>query len=267
MSATDSNDSQPDSSASQYTVTLNGTSYELNEDVRERIQTRAENEYDENQMFSCWWKVASEHDAEESDIHSTGDPILVIETEGVMVPWERLDQLELDEQTTDAFGEMDAGSNDMKTTDGDDREKERAHFGVTPQEFEELPSPEGEDADKVPAKPESFDEPKMVAFVPKDPDVTHTWGAGKALSPMHNWVEWNVQVRADQPRSDKDDSHDHWESILSMDGCEALEEVEDSDEGDDGDILDKVDEGGSSDDEDVPKRFEEGTAGGGHWNV
>jgi hypothetical protein len=218
-------------------------------------------------MFSCWWKVASERDAEESDIHSKGDPILVIETEGINVPWERLDQLELEEQTTDAFGEMDTGSNDMRTTDSDEREKERAHFGITPQEFEEVPSPEGEDADKVPAKPESFDEPKMVAFVPEDPDVTHTWGAGEALSPMHNWVEWNVQVRADQPRSDKDDSHDHWESILSMDDCEELGEDDSADpEQESDDILDKVEEGGQSD-EDVPDRFENGTAGGNNWNI
>lgn len=250
-----------------YTVTLNEKQYNLNKEARQRIQTRAKHEYSENRMFSCWWRIADEDDAaDESSVHGEGDPILVIETEGVMVPWERLDQLEI-EQTTDAFGEIDTGNSDSvnkpdSESENDDREKERAHFGVTPQDFEEVPSPEGEDSDKIPAKPESFDEPKMVAFIPDDPDVTHRWDAGEALSPMHNWVEWNVQARANQPRPEKDDSHDHWESLLQSDNCEYEEvDVEKSE-----DILDKVDEGGQSD-KDVPQHFKDGKAGGGHWNV
>lgn len=260
MSETDDNSNQ------SYTVTLNETKYELNQAARQRIQRRAEHEYAENHLFSCWWKTASESDADESEIHEAGDPILVIETEGVMVPWERLDQLELEEQTTDAFGEMDTGSNDMKKTavDGeDDREKERAHFGVTPQEFEEVPSPEGEDADKIPAKPESFDEPNMVVFVPDNPDVEHKWDAGEAMTAMHNWVEWNVQAKANQPTDENDDRHTHWESLLQADDCAEVGTVE-PDESDD--ILDNVEEGGQSD-KDVPDRFINGTANGNNWNV
>lgn len=256
-----------------YTVTLNGTSYELNEDIRERIQDRARSEYEGNVQFSCWWKTASEKDAEDSDIHAAGDPILVIETEGHMVPWSRLDQLELEEQTTDSFEEFDTGDSGggMKTLRPDDgdsdenREKERTHFEATPQDYEDVPSPEGEDREKVPAMPDQLDQPSMVMFVPDNPDIEHSWGAGEALAPMSNWVEWNVQAKADQPRitKEKEDSHDHWESLMSVDDCEAIGEV-DSDEGGE-DILDKVDEGGDS--EDVPDRFEHGKNGGGHWNV
>lgn len=282
MSQTDSDDNIEEtySDEAQYTVTLNKKEFALNEVARQRIQARAEHEYADNRRFSCWWKVASETDAKESEIHETGDPILVIETEGIKVPWERLDQLELEDQTNDAFQEFDAGSSSdvnegggMKTVKPDDidtsndekREKERTHFGVTPQDFEEVPSPDGEDSDRVPAKPENFDDPKMVVFIPDNPDVDHSWGAGEALSPMSNWVEWNVQQKANQPRLDEDtdDSHDHWETLLKNDDCEELGKVE-TEQSDD--ILDKVDEGGGSD-EDVPDRFTEGTAGGGHWNV
>lgn len=254
-----------------YTVTLNGKSYELNKDARRRIQNRAESEYEENWMLSCWWKTASKADAEDEDtVHEVGDPILVIETEGPIVPWERLDQLEIEEQTTDSFQEFDnSGDSGMRTVkpdeEGDEeREKERTHFGITPQEFEEVPSPDGEDSDKVPAKADSFDEPKMVMFVPDNPEIEHTWSAGEAMSPMTNWVEWNVQQKANQPRLSEDgdgsdDSHDHWESILSVDDCEVVGEESD-------DILDKVDEGPDSDDE-VEDRFKHGKNGGGHWNV
>jgi hypothetical protein len=205
---------------SRYTVTLNQTTYNLNEEIRSRIETRAKNEYEGNRLFSCWWTTASAEKAEESDIHEEGDPLLIIETEGTAVPWERLDQLQVEDESVESFEGVDTGSDE----DGEPEEKNRTHFGVTPTDYEEIPSPDGEEQDKVPAKPNSFDEPKLVVFVPENPDKEHTWGTGEALAPMYNWVEWNVQAKADQPRLDQDDSHNHWESILNMDECKVLEE-------------------------------------------
>ena len=264
----------------QYTVDLNGKRYELNEAARRSIQRRAENEYSENHLFDCFWKVASAEDAQKSDIHEQGDPVLVIETEGTTVPWEKLDQLQLEMQDTSAFDGVDQGSSDvnegggMKTikpgevSDGsgsdDTREKNRTHFGITPQSFEEVPSPEGEDPEKIPPKPQEFDEPTMVVWLPENPDIEHSWSAGEAIVPMFNWVEWNVQTKADQPRmrADTDDSHDHWESLLASHGCEVVGELAPKQEP----PKPEKKESGSAKRK-GKKRFTDGTAGGDNWNV
>jgi hypothetical protein len=233
-------ESEPYLDQFDFTVTLNGSEYELNESWRDAIERRAANEYEGNHLFECYWRVATEEDAADEDtIHNTGDPILVIETEGPMVPWEKLDQLELEEQTPEAFDSVDSGSgsdvdegNGMRTVkpgevqDSDEeREKNRTHFEVTPQDFQDVPSPEGEDPERVPAKPEEFDSPKMVMWVPDNPEIEHSWGAGEAISPMYNWVEWNVQAKADQPRParEKDDSHDHYETLAKSHDCEEID--------------------------------------------
>jgi hypothetical protein len=258
----------------QYTVTLNGKKYEVNEDWRESIQERAKLEYEENHRFSCWWKIASATDAEDS-IHEEGDPILVIETAGPMVPWDNLDQLELEMQDTSAFQEFSDGGSDVDSGNGmrtvkpdevkddsdDEQEKSRTHFGVTPQDFQEVPSPDGEDPDKVPPKPKEFDDPNMVMWVPEDPDIEHTWEAGEAITSCDSWVEWNVQAKANQPRSDKNDSHDHFESLAQMYDCEKVGELQPSQEPEP-DTSDSQDT-----DDDVPEHFKEGKYGGNNWNV
>lgn len=270
----------------QYTVDLNGKRYSLNEEARERIQTRAKNEYSDNPMFSCWWRVATAEDEDDEDtVHQEGDPILVIETEGTIVPWEKLDQLELEMQDTSAYQEFDTGSgsdvdegNGMKTIkpgevqDGagaeGGKEKSRTHFGITPQGFQEVPSPDGEDPNKVPPKPVEFDEPKLVYWIPEHPDIEHSWSAGEALAPMANWVEWNVQQKANQPRltKDKADSHDHWESILKMDECSVVAELAPKQ------TPDKSDDDSSSGDSAAVQRqgkdsFENGRFGGNNWTI
>jgi hypothetical protein len=280
MSETDDADfeSEPYMEQFEFTVTLNGTEYAVNESWRNSIEKRARNEYSENHLFECFWRVADESDAEESDIHQKGDPILVIETEGPMVPWEKLDQLELEEQTPEAFDGVDTGGgsdvdegNGMRTVkpgevqDSDEeREKNRTHFEVTPQDFQDVPSPEGEDPERVPAKPEEFDSPKMVMWVPDNPEIEHSWDAGEAISPMYNWVEWNVQAKADQPRParEKDSSHDHFETLAQSHDCEEVGEVSEQELSD----PDTSEPSGS-----VQRKgkdsFEDGKYGGGHWSV
>lgn len=266
----------------QYTVAVNDKKYSLTEDARESIQNRAKLAYEENPMFSCWWRTGTAEDEQDSDtVHEEGDPILVIETEGPVVPWDRLDQLELEMQDTSSYQEFDAGGSDVDEGNGmktikpgevdpnqggdDSQEMSRTHFGITPQDFQEVPSPDGERPDRVPPKPMEFDEPTMVMWVPENPDLDHTWSTGEAIAPMYNWVEWNVQQKANQPRPSKDkpDSHDHWESLLKHHGGEVVAKMtpkqkppEKSEQTDD-----------SDDDDDVPRRFKEGTAGGNNWNV
>jgi hypothetical protein len=278
-----------DTDSAEYTVRVNGKQFELNEDARTAIQTRAKHEYSENPMFSCFWKVAdpSQYEGGEWDetIHNKGDPVLVIETEGPMVPWERIDKLNVEMQevgpqsqldremddSDDADGpsadEMDNG-NGLKTIDPDavdDSEKTigRTHFGLTPQSFEEVPSPDGEEPDKIPQKPEQMDDgPSLITWVPDHPDVEHTWTAGEAICPIYTRFEWNVQVKANQPRptKEKDDSHDHWESLLKSYECDKLAELGPSQRPSSSSKTEKSEE-------EVDDKFKNGKYGGGNWHV
>jgi len=271
-----------DASDPKYTVDLNGKRYALNEQARRSVQRRAELEYEENEMFSCWWKIASKEqytDGEwENNVHEEGDPILVIETEGVMVPWEKLDKLNVEMQDADPFGGMDSGGSDdsldsgngMKTldpNDGDDSTDKvigRTHFEHSPQSYEDVPSPDGEEEDKIPPKPvEMADEPLLVKWLPRHPDITHVWSAGEAIISTHSWVEWNVQSRANQPRlsEDANNSHDSWETLLSVyNDCPVVGELGLSQEPDSSSGESPSDSSGEV--EDIgPKR------GGNNWSI
>ena len=231
------------SDSPEYSITLNRTEYELSESLRSTIEERAEREYAENDRFSCWWRIATDEDeSDDETVHESGDPILVIETEGPMVPWSDLDQLNVEMQEAGPDTGMDDTSetktndsgNGMQTVDRDevvddpDKTIGRTHFEHTPQLFEDLPTPDGEEDDKIPARPtEMPDHPLLIKWLPDHPDITHTWSAGEAIVPTTSWVEWNVQKRADQPRpiSGTDDSHDHWESLCQLHDCTVIGEL------------------------------------------
>jgi len=236
---------------SEYTITVNNTVFELSEDFRESIQRRARGEYRGNALFECWWKVED------------GDPKLVIETEGFMVPWDKLDQLEPDEPGQES-GQPDSGSkndidsgNGMATLPPDDvsdsaeKEHDRTHFAVTPQNYEEVPSPDGEDPERIPPEPEEMgDEPKLVAWVPDDPEREEVWNAGKAIMPMNSWVEWNIQVRADEV------GHDHYESLCVAHECEKVGTQKSPEPEPSGSVKRKGED-----------QFENGKYGGDNWRI
>jgi hypothetical protein len=275
----------------EYTLRLNGKVYELNKDARKAIQDRARHEYAENSMFTCFWKQASPEQYADGEwqetIHEQGDPVLVIETEGSMVPWERMDKLQVEMQEVGPQSQLDRqmdrdddskpderdNGNGLKTIDpsdvDDDDEPEkqigRTHFGITPQQFEEVPSPDGEEPDKIPPKPIEMDEdPALVKWIPEHPDIDHSWAAGEAICSMYNRVEWNVQAKVDQPRLDKnkDNSHDHWKSLLGLYDCEVVSELAPSQRP----PTDTKEPRDPSDD-DVADKFEDGIAGGDNWRV
>lgn len=269
-----------------YTLSIKDKVYAMSEEWRESIERRAELAFEENYMFSCWWRVADADDEDDPDtVHEQGDPILVIETEGPIVPWEQLDQLEVEEDTS-AFQEHDTGSGSdvdegggMKTvrpgdvqggSSEEDQEIGRTHFGVTPRDFEELPSPDGERPDRIPPAPESFDEPKMVAWIPDHPDIDHSWSTGEAMVPVNNWVEWNVQAKADQPRivKDKDNRHEHYEALAEHHDSEVVAKLSppqnpqnapDSNQ-DQNPTSGQVERKGKD-------QFENGKFGGDNWNI
>lgn len=258
-----------------YTLNVNGKKYKLNEDFRAAIERRAELAYEDNRSLSCWWQVADKdnytEDAWENNVHEVGDPILTIETVGTIVPWDRLDQLtaEMQEEMTDDDDELedvDAG-NGMKTIPPENAETGnqdifgRTHFSMTPKRFEESPSPQGRDPEKIPPKPESFNEPEMVLWLPEHPEMEHTWSTGEAIAEVTSWVEWNIQQRANQPRPSKGkpDSHDGFESLCRLHGCEKVGEYKPTDS--------VPSEKAGSVERKGERAFEEGRFGGNNWGM
>jgi hypothetical protein len=265
----------------EYTIDLNGKRYRLSDEFRQSLEERAEIAYEDNPVFECWWSVAKREnysdDAWEQNIHEEGDPILTIETEGPMVPWDDLDQLEAtmpgeleqgdilfsDEQEPD---ELDSGG-DMKSIEPESFKSSkdifgRTHFTLTPHRFEEVPEPGGDDPDKIPPKPREIgDEPEMMIWAPSHPEMEHTWETGEAIVSASSWVEWNVQQRANQtrPSKKKGNSHDSFESLCRIYDCEVVGEYtpsNDISEGKSGSVERKGE-----------KAFEDGRYGGSNWRV
>lgn len=261
------------------TLDVNGNRYKLNEEFLQAIQERAHREYEENHLFDCWWKIDAD------------DPILVIETEGKVVPWDKLDELEVEmkdisdvqgddwHEVDDTDDHVDGGGgmqsikpDEAQPEDEQDSPEEedmdRTHFGLTPRDFEEIPSPDSEDEEKVPPEPEEMDRgPALVWWVPRHPDIEERWDTGRAMVPVYSWVEWNVQNRVDEVRLSDDtevepDSHDHWESLLKAYDCEKVGEytVSQSKPDDTEDESGQVERKGKD-------QYEDGKYGGDNWNV
>lgn len=218
-----------------YTIDINGKRFNLNESFRESLEERARRAYKPNGVFSCWWDVQD------------SDPVLTIETRGKMVPWDRKDQLE------------------MRMNDPDSSKKDsqfgRTHFSMSPHRYEDIPEPGGNNPNRIPSDPDRIDEPMLVMWVPEHPEIDVTWDAGEAIVPMHNWVEWNVQEKADQPRpvKDKENSHDSFESLCKAHGCDLVNEASPSN-----DIPEEVSGQVKRKGE---KSYQDGRYGGENWHV
>lgn len=238
---------------SELTLLLNDKEFALSEAFKESIEKRAENEFSENFYVDYWW-----------DENERGDPILNIETEGYWIPWDRLAHLEFEyeevEQESDDSSEdgdsdeaedLDNGNGvksvpkedvDMGEAGSGDEQGEEPEgnnkFMVTHPSKNYIPQPEAEDPDKVPPDPEELPEdPTLVAWIPED-GTTECWSAGKALIPQTVFLEWNVQIKADEapdgatkivPDSDghveevqRTSNHDHWESLCEMHDCDVV---------------------------------------------
>lgn len=247
-----------------YTLDVNDRRYALTNTFREAIEERARLAYEDNPRFSCWWQV------------SDGDPILVIETMGTTVPWDRLDQLEVGMEPPDMHVErgdepderedIDEG-NGMKTVPPEDAEPDesieridigRTHFPITPHRYEEVPTPRSDDPEKLPPKRDEIDGNELVKWVPNDPDLTHTWATGEAMTAVDSWVEWNVQLRADQPRGDSPDSHDSFESLCHLYDCPVVGELT---------AVQDIPEDAGSVQRKGKEAFEDGRFNGDNWEI
>lgn len=267
----------------QLTIKLNGSEYALTKSFKENVETRAKNEFKENPLFDCWWSE-----------NKRGDPILNIETEGYWVPWDRLESLEFEMQEveqdepddSDDTEEIDAG-NGMKTVpkddvdmdtdptqgpDDEDEEEPDTTFMMTHPTKHYVPQPDEDDPEKLPPDPEELPEdPSLIAWIPDD-NREEVWTTGKALVPSMQFVQWNVQIRADEAPDGatkltvgdsghvdeevRTNSHDHWESLAELHDCEKVGEVGPSDEpSEPGEYAGKE-----------PEDRLNGTAGGNNWS-
>lgn len=237
----------------ELTIRVNGSEYSLSDEFKESIEDRARREFDENWLFDCWW-----------DSNERGDPILHIETEGYCVPWSRLEQLEFEYAPPEQEGNDSESDNDephgeeldngngvksvpkddvnMQSSGDDEQSEEKPDnkFMVTPSTKEYIPQPESDDPEKIPADPEELpDNPNLVVWVPED-ETTECWSTGKALAPQSMFLEWNVQLKADEApegstklvpgegghveEQARTSNHDRWEDMLKMYDCEVVAE-------------------------------------------
>lgn len=274
----------------ELTLKLNRKEYELSEEFKQTIEERAAGEFEENDFFECWW---TENDR--------GDPILNIETEGYWVPWSKLERLEFEMQEVeqpqqqddsgDEKTDLDGGGGlksvpkddvDMDTDDPtepseEEQEDPDTSFMMTHPSKHYVPQPEQDDPEKVPPDPEELPEdPSLVAWIPEN-GMNECWTTGKALVPQELFLEWNVQLKADDAPdgatktvvgddgSTKEvpryDSHDRWENIAEMTDCEVVAEEQPSDTPPSGDSQPS----GYSGKE--PDESLDGAYGGNNWNV
>lgn len=215
-------------------ITVNGTEYQLSAEVLSMVEGLADREYGENEFLDYYWRIAGtegEHDA--------GDPILVIETEGPMVPREDLTEMKIEPANEPVPQDVDNGDTTMEQRDDENNELEDLKQVIYPKDFRAYPDPEDDDFDTLPPEPEAFndDEPEMITPIP-DSDRDERWSSGRAIVAKHSHVEWNVQKRADSAANYVDnnlDDHDAWEAMLQGLGCTELGSVDTSTTPDDPD--------------------------------
>lgn len=233
------------------TLMVNDKEYELNEEIKERIEHRAKKEFEENEFFSCFWSE-----------NERGDPILNIETEGTAVPWDKLQRLTFemeeveeesdasdDAQTQDVDSgsgvksvpkdDVDMGTPESPDDDDEDEKPPNTQTLLTHPNENYIPQPEEEDPEKIPPDPAELPEdPTLAAWIPED-ERTEIWSTGTALVPTKLFLEWNVQVRADEVQAGSTElvadeknggvkeetltnNHDMWEQMLNYHGCDVV---------------------------------------------
>lgn len=226
----------------ELSLRVNGTVYRLSDDLTDHIEGLAESLYDENEHLSYYWRVADAEDARNGR-HEKGDPLLCIDTSGVMVPWQQLSEFEI-EVEEDSPG-IPGGSDDTTATDNgngvqtvdpdesdDDESVEDFKMPMFPEQYRPIPDPDDDDAETMPPSPERFDEdggPIVNMPVPEN-ERQERWDTGRSMVPLSTTVEWNLQRRADTTHlygpEDGGHSHDEWEQLLELTDCEVTGHVQ-----------------------------------------
>lgn len=233
---------------SEYTLTVDGKTYELTREFREFVQESAESAYESNEYTSTWWK------------RTDGDPILVIETSGHMMPFEYIDEV-ADEPIDE------------------DEEGGRLYFLQENSENENVGQPERSDDDTtIPEMTQEVPEDEDVLVAPV-PEVGPEWGVGEAVIPMEGTYERNLQKMVDESGSLDRDTYNEsatyddgerydapheqgsWKWLLESFDCEVLDTKQFTDDDADStnrrpdDWFDDTEKGESKAEGEVGNRF------------
>lgn len=218
---------------------VNNREYLLNDEFLGRIEEVAERFYDGNSYVEYAWRIAGN---DEED-HEPGDPILHIETEGPVVPWDRLSEMRVEMEDIDApqaagsADDVDNGNQAMGVDPSEVGEDEMDDFKIimTPKGYRAYPDPDDGEFSTLPPEPEEYpdDDPELVVPIPEN-DREERWSTGRAITPAFTDVEWNLQKRADSAPTDatefngqeRTDSHNQWEGLLRACDCEVVGKVQ-----------------------------------------
>ena len=228
------------------TVETDGGSsvYKLNEDARSAIERRAEIAFEENTLFDYWWETYNDtfedhHGPNQVSRAQYGDPVLVIETEGKVVPAENVVQPQqaqmIDASETDNMkegGEENTKGSDMMTLlpERDEPDEEDYSLEQLARSYIESREEQIEDG-RLPREPK--EEPKVPHFIQTVPELGgENWSTAKAMFPAAGMYYWDVQARIDYPPVMPDQTkeqarqltHERWEENFERWGCEIVDE-------------------------------------------
>ena len=222
------------------TIQTDGTySYELSDKAQERLLRSAEIAYEKNQYVDCWFET---YDDSFEEAHpgacpraQYGDPIIVIETEGPMVPADRvvqpqeaksIDSSQLEDDDAELVDEKDNGG-DMMTVLPDRDNPDKANYSVEQlvKDSIETRSEQIENG-RLPRRP--HEEPEVPQFIQLMPELDGTvWSTAEAMFPVGGFYYRNVQTRIDYPPTPpsktleqaRQESHETWQEMLENMDC------------------------------------------------
>ena len=219
------------------------TVYELSEDARSAIERRAEAAFGENPRLDYWWETYNDtfeqhHGPNQVSHGQYGDPVLVIETEGKIVPAENIvqpQQAEMidasDAQSVDE--EEESTGSDMMTLLPERDQPEQQSYSLEQVVRDSIETREEQIEDgRLPRAPE--EEPEVPHFIQTVPEVDgENWSTAKAMFPAAGMYYWDVQARIDYPpvlpeqtkEEARQRSHERWQSNMNRWDCETVNET------------------------------------------
>lgn len=229
------------------TIKVDGehTVYKLNEEARSSIERRAEIAFEENPMLDYWWETYNDtfedhHGPNQVKRAQYGDPILVIETEGEVVPAENVVQpqqaqmIDATDVESDGDGTQkeETSGSDMKTLLPDRDEPDEEDYSLEQLVQDSIETREEQMKDgRLPRAPE--EEPKVPHFIQTIPELGgESWSTARAMFPAAGMYYWDVQARIDYPpvlpdqtkEQARQRSHERWQRNMERWGCEVVEE-------------------------------------------
>lgn len=211
------------------TVYCNNKKYKLSEKCIEHFETIAENSFSENEYVDVHTREFDKNMYQNypSCEAAKGEPVIIIETAGHVVPIDNIIQPTEESNTTFESIPEEKEDNDNYSIEHEYRER----LNQPPSETEPSPYQKQIDQGRIPEMPRQEDEePQMVVGVPEVEGTT--WSTKKAIIPQEGFYFFNIQKRIDNPEYTETKNYQkRWEVLLKSMNCEVLEtDVDKSDQ-------------------------------------